>query len=309
MATAFPISIVVPVYNRAGIVGRTLDSIAAQTFRPLHVVIVDNNSTDNTLSVITDWKAKLNDEQLAVDILQEPIAGACNARNAGLRAADSEYVMFFDSDDVMAPCHVERAMRIFEANPDADIVGWDVDSITLQGKHRRLIFGRNDYLFNHIFHASLSTQRFACRTDLIDKAGGWDPTIFGWDDYELGVRILLQNPKIIYAGTETTVIVHCQEESISGTEFASEPGKWEHSLDLCSRHLKDNRQALIWIDTRRIILAGHYRKEGNTKEGQRLKNEVLQRTGSLRKRLFYKFIYHLISLGGRGAARFVKLFL
>ncbi len=306
-----PITIVIPVYNRAGIVKRTLDSVAKQSFRPLHVILVDNASTDNTLDVLEQWKCEQEGNGLSVEILQEPVAGACNARNKGLEHVKSPYLMFFDSDDEMAPNHVERAMTLLENNPDADIVGWDVDCISLSGKHRKLIFAPNDFMFNHIFHASLSTQRYVCKTELINRVGRWDKAIFGWDDYELGVRMLLQNPQIIYAGSELTVTVHNLEQSITGIDFSSSPDKWEHPLDVCASHLQEaNRlDELKWIETRRIILAGHYLREGNNLEGNRLLGEVLERATSLKDRIFYKMACRYVAHGGRGVAILAKIFL
>ena len=97
------ITIIVPVYNRAHLVGATLDSIAAQTLRPIHLVLVDNNSQDNTLKVLLDFKKRHQSDDFKVTVLQETRRGAAAARNCGLQEATTEWVMFFDSDDIMAP--------------------------------------------------------------------------------------------------------------------------------------------------------------------------------------------------------------
>ena len=70
------ISIIIPVFNRAGIVGRTLDSIAAQTLRPLNIILVDNNSSDNTLEVLTQWGKDNSTDDFKITILQEKKPGA-----------------------------------------------------------------------------------------------------------------------------------------------------------------------------------------------------------------------------------------
>ncbi|MDE6120284.1 MAG: glycosyltransferase family 2 protein, partial [Muribaculaceae bacterium] len=54
----FEITVVIPVYNRAGIVGRTLETLDAQVFQDFYVILVDNNSTDGTLEVLQQWAGK-----------------------------------------------------------------------------------------------------------------------------------------------------------------------------------------------------------------------------------------------------------
>lgn len=303
------ITIVIPVFNREKVVRRTLDSVAAQTFRPLNVILVDNGSVDGTLQLLNEWKDSVECDGFNVKVLEEPSAGACLARNRGLREVSTPYVMFFDSDDVMSPAHVDRAASVIMKNPDADVVGWDADCVSLSGKRRKLIFASENFLFNHIFHASLSTQRYICRTEFIRSAGGWNESVFGWNDYELGMRLLLRNPKIVYAGRERTVTVYSQEESITGTGFSMSQTKWEHSLDVCQMQLENAGlgRAVKWIETRRVILAGHYRKEGDDGAGERLVNEVLSRAVRLRDRMFYKMVYMFVACGGRGVAIMAKL--
>ena len=115
------ITIIVPVYNRAHLVGATLDSIAAQTLRPIHLVLVDNNSQDNTLKVLLDFKKRHQSDDFKVTVLQETRRGAAAARNCGLQEATTEWVMFFDSDDIMAPDLLESYARAVEKHADAEM--------------------------------------------------------------------------------------------------------------------------------------------------------------------------------------------
>ena len=70
------ISIIVPVFNRSTIVTDTLDSIAAQTERPLALIIVDNNSTDDSLAVVTQWAVRHESPDFSVTVLSETTPGA-----------------------------------------------------------------------------------------------------------------------------------------------------------------------------------------------------------------------------------------
>ena len=301
------LTIVIPIFNREKIVKATLDSVASQSLRPLNVILVDNNSSDNTLNVLEDWKRQVESSEFRVTVLCEKKPGATAARNRGLKEVTTPYTMFFDSDDLMSPSHAQRAVDAFTQNPHLDIVGWDVEVITLEGTSARLRFCDKNTLYNHIFHTTFATQRFAARTELFRKVGGWNESLLVWDDYELGVKIQLSNPTIKKLIGETTVKVVSQQESITGTDFSSKSSYWECALNATDKVLDNARCFSMkkYIEVRRIILAGFYEQEGNHADAQRLLGEVLSRSGWYR-RLIMRFFYYIISHGGRGIALLAK---
>ena len=217
------ITIIIPVHNRAGIVGKTLESIRQQSFRPLSVILVDNNSTDNTHELLRQWKAAVEAPDMQVTVTSESIPGATAARNRGLGLATTPYVMFFDSDDIMAPNHVERAMNAFRQHPSADIIGWDCGINTISGKHITRGFYTADLIWNCIMFGSMATQRYAMRTSFARQAGGWDNDMPGWNDIEFGIRLLLQQPVIIKAGDAITVETYRHPQSSTRTTCSSTP--------------------------------------------------------------------------------------
>lgn len=260
-----PITIVIPVYNRAHIVRRTLDSVACQTVAPARIVIVDNNSTDTSLSTVRDWASGRHN----VTVLSESTPGACAARNCGLRAVSSEWTMFFDSDDVMSPRHVEDFTCAIGEHPEAEVIGRDVYLRSLDGTSRRLYFRDGGVpMFHHLFRGCLSSQRYIARTRLFREAGGWNESLPGWDDYELGVRVLLRNPRIITLGGEPTATVMQQEQSLTGLSFTAHPERWERSLEAIHTHFlalpapsAARAKYLRWLDARAMILAAQYESE------------------------------------------------
>ena len=119
------LSIVIPIYNRAEIVCRTLNSIAAQEcIEKCKIILVDNNSTDNTIDVLSQWKDSPAAAHLDVTILSEHKPGAAAARNCGFNAVDTPWVMFFDSDDEMLPSLIADILDTINTKSDFDIVGW-----------------------------------------------------------------------------------------------------------------------------------------------------------------------------------------
>lgn len=280
VATASRLTVVVPVYNRADIVGRTLDSLAAQTLRPLTLVLVDNNSTDGSLSVLERWAAARRSPSLDVSVLSETLPGAAAARNRGLEAVTTPYVMFFDSDDFMAPGLTAAVMRAFDRPSHPDIVTWDID-IELPGgtlRRQRADVRPSRLMFNALVHGKLSTARYAARTELVRRAGGWDTTVRAWDDMELSVRLLLENPVVGRLGTDAPQVTALfTPGSITHTTMSQVPDpRLEHALDCCTASLAraGRSAALRWVDYRRALLAAEYARAGATAQARRLLADI-----------------------------------
>ena len=307
------ITIIVPVYNRAHIVEATLNSICAQTHRPLHLILVDNNSQDNTLQVLLDFKKRHHADDLRVTVLQETRRGAAAARNCGLQEATTEWVMFFDSDDIMAPDLLESYARAVDRNPDADMVVTRVAVKPVEGKVRQLPYFESDFFANHLLHCTLSTVRYIVRRRCVMNAGGWNAALPVWDDYELGVRLLLQMPSIAFVGDRCRVTVISGEESISGLDFSSRHEGCEKSLDAIeqaiakSAHPASERLLKI-VDYRRVVLAANYAHEGYGKLANPLYGKVIRKyVSSPVLSTLFAIAYEYVSRGGRGFGRLIRL--
>lgn len=303
------VSVVIPVLNREDLVTRCLDSVWAQTLRPLDVIVVDNNSTDGTLQRVADWgdarSAFSPDSDFRLRILTEPTPGASAARNRGLAEVETEYTIFFDSDDEMMPVLAESALA---AIGDADIVYWRGDVVGIDGWVTQKPFHRGDLLMRHVYNALLSTQLYMARTSVFRDAGGWNEEAAVWNDWEIGFRILLGGPRAV-ALDETLTRIHAQRESITGTSFSGRAGEWERTLDIMvadversglgPRARKRLRRMLLY---RGAILAAHYRAEGAEADADRLMDRILDcdMIGFVRK-TWLCFLHHYTALGGRGA--------
>lgn len=127
-------SIVVPTYNRAHLIGKTLQTILQQKFTDFEVLVVDDGSKDNTADVVKQF----DDER--IQYLQKANAERGAARNYGAARARGSYVNFFDSDDLMLPHHlsVAKAMISQGNNPEFFHLGYEhrVDDGTLLGIHK-----------------------------------------------------------------------------------------------------------------------------------------------------------------------------
>ena len=101
---AAKVSLIVPVYNVEAYLGKCLESCSAQTLNDLEIICVDDGSTDNSGKILDEYA---KEESRAVVIHKEN-GGLSSARNAGIRAASGEWIMFLDSDDYLEPNACER---------------------------------------------------------------------------------------------------------------------------------------------------------------------------------------------------------
>lgn len=123
------ISIIIPSYNRGYIIGRTIDSILKQTHQDWECIVADDKSTDNTKDVIERYS--VNDNRIRY-MLNNRSKGAQGARNTGILASTGEWVVLFDSDNVMHPDFLEKCVDVLKSG-NIDVVNtWSnvIDSKT-----------------------------------------------------------------------------------------------------------------------------------------------------------------------------------
>ncbi len=102
-------SVIIPAYNRADLIGQTLDSVLAQSFRDFEIIVVDDGSTDNTVEALSAYAGRIK-------LLRQENQGPSAARNHGLRHAAGEYVAFLDSDDLWFPWTLATFKQAIDAH-------------------------------------------------------------------------------------------------------------------------------------------------------------------------------------------------
>lgn len=104
------VSVIVPVYNAERYLAEALESLFAQTYRPVEIIAVDDGSTDGSADLLTEYSDR-------IVTLRQPNAGPAAARNAGLARAQGEFISFQDADDRLHPRKLERQVAQLEAHP------------------------------------------------------------------------------------------------------------------------------------------------------------------------------------------------
>lgn len=123
------ISIIVPVYNTEKYLAECLDSLVSQTYLDIEIILVNDGSSDNSRSICESYAG--NDKRIR--LINKRNCGAGSARNAGLRIAKGEYVLFCDSDDTIRPDTVEKVTDT-AVNSGVDIVMFGAVTITESGE-------------------------------------------------------------------------------------------------------------------------------------------------------------------------------
>lgn len=198
------ISIVVPTYNRADLIEKTIHSVLEQTYFNFELIIVDDGSTDNTQSVVNPY---LVDDRIQYHKIKNSERGA--ARNFGVKKSSGSYITFLDSDDIFLPWHLETAAEKIKLaeNPPAFHLSYEmlhpdgrVDSVP------SLPSPVNDKLLEGNF---LSCMGVFLRRDIAQKNPfDEDRQLSGSEDYELWMRIAARIPILAFPEVTSRLINH-----------------------------------------------------------------------------------------------------
>jgi glycosyltransferase involved in cell wall biosynthesis len=198
------VSVIIPCYGQAAYLEEAIESVLAQTYAQLEVVVVDDGSPDNAarLAARFPW----------VRCVRQPNAGLAAARNTGIRESEGELLVFLDADDRLLPRALEAGVEELRAHPAAAFAFGRYRRVAADG--RRL---ENDEqprpeadpysVFLRYNYAGIpATGVF--RRSALEEAGNFDETVRGAEDYDLNLRLARQFPVRPYADEVVEYRVH-----------------------------------------------------------------------------------------------------
>ena len=166
------VTCIVPVFNGERFISEALASIAAQTHRPLQIVVVDDGSNDATAAIVAAHAQ-------AVEYHVQENAGPAAARNRGIRMARGEFVGFLDADDLWHPAKLSVQLERFRARPQLDYCVTHVQNFHARGPERLPV---GQALPGYV------TQTLLARRSLFDSAGLFDESLAHASETEWFVR-------------------------------------------------------------------------------------------------------------------------
>lgn len=184
------VSVIIPTYNRADLIVESLESVLAQTYTNLEVIVVDDGSTDQTRSVLEPYAGKIK-------YIRQANLGVSAARNRGLQEASGEFVAFQDSDDLWLAGKLEWQVEFLLKNLQYDLVcgngvfltderlyidGKRLDAFRKEGLNLKTV-----YLNGHVPPPTILVRKEAAV-----KVGGFDPRLSVVEDWDFLLRFLLE---------------------------------------------------------------------------------------------------------------------
>jgi glycosyltransferase involved in cell wall biosynthesis len=206
------ISIVIPCYNCYDCIDRAFNSILVQTFKDIEVILVDNNSTDNTYQKLLALK---NDHPELVKVFKEDKKGAPAARNKGLMHAKGEYIQFLDADDQLKPHKLETQYNIAKSEGAEIVIGNHVLQYNIDGEIKSHVKYAETNCWEGLVTSNLGiTSANLWNKRSVIKAGGWDNDLTSSQEYDLLFRLLKNDAKFAFDKSVQTII-HKSANSIS----------------------------------------------------------------------------------------------
>lgn len=205
------VSVVIPTYKRPFYLKRAIDSVLAQDYQNIEIIVVDDNDADTDFRIETEEVLKsYSDVENVIYLKHEMNKNGSAARNTGLKYASGQYIMFLDDDDEILPARIRLQVDLMEKLDSTwgacytkykKIKGKDnlqVSSETRQGELYVEALMRSIYIG--------SGSNLLVRKSIADEIGGYDESFKRNQDFEFLTR-LLENYKLAYID-ECTLIVH-----------------------------------------------------------------------------------------------------
>lgn len=269
------VSVVVPTYNRADGLAVTIESVLAQTLTEFELIIVDDSSTDDTETVVSQY-----DDDRITYIRHEHNRGGSAARNTGIDTARGKYVALLDSDDVWAPEKLERQIALLESRSDEWVAAYCGFERQRTGANSRLralfdavlppserpgIEGGEELVAESLLLRGFSTggsSTLLVRRDVVKRMGGFDESFERQQDWEFRNRVVREG-KLAYVDE---VLMTKRESNAPAAETVER--SISHYLDTFSTEVRTLEDAGYDVTGRHLYLIScAFFSEGKFREG------------------------------------------
>jgi GT2 family glycosyltransferase len=194
--TSVSASVIIPHHNRSAFVREALESVRAQTVKPIEIILVDDHSAPEHLKAIQELAG------MATILSVPQNLGLAGARNFGAQHATGEWLAFLDDDDIYLPDKLERQFRYVDAHPNVIAVGGALTMVTPDGRKEHWggkVTGKVT-LVDAFRHTASMAQSLLIRRDAFMALGGFDARLRYLEDYEFGIRAVASGREMHFMG-------------------------------------------------------------------------------------------------------------
>ncbi len=184
------VTICIPSFNREDLVGETLESLLAQTLPEWEAIVVDDGSTDTAMAVVSEYARR--DSRIRLLERGRGPKGACTCRNIAVEHAVGRYVLFLDTDDLLAPFALAQRVQVLDDNSGLDFAIFPM--LLFRGepasadRQWNIDTGEDDLIRLLKLDPICQGTGTLWRRDSFVRVGGWDETLHVWQDIELHLR-------------------------------------------------------------------------------------------------------------------------
>jgi glycosyltransferase involved in cell wall biosynthesis len=167
------VSVIIAVYNGQEYLSSTIESVLHQTYEHFELIIVDDGSTDNSLTILTEYKS----QDSRIKLITQSNQGVSAARNTAIQESKGEWIFLMDQDDIAMSNRLERQLKFIKENPDVTVASYQAYLIT--DNHRVIgVTGcrpTSREQFKHMLseNSSFAINWPAIRKDVVVEAGGY----------------------------------------------------------------------------------------------------------------------------------------
>lgn len=210
------VSVIIPTYNRAHLIERSIRSVLDQTYQDFELIVVDDGSTDNTEEIV----ARFGDDRLRYIRHNQSSGSPAAPTNTGIKAARGEYIAVQDSDDEWLPGKLEKQMQVFNnASAEVGIVYTDMWRVSEDGKkeyyHSPRIMPEEGIIYRDALGyrvMCIGTGTLVIKKECFNKAGLFDEKLPMLIDTELLIRMSrcyyfyhIEEPLVNYFATASSI--------------------------------------------------------------------------------------------------------
>ena len=182
------IDVIIPTYNREASVKRAIDSVLNQSYKNFFLIIVDDGSTDQTKSLLENYK-----DHPQIKILNQENRGVSAARNFGISNSNSEWIAFLDSDDEWLPHKLQTQVEFVKKNLEYSFIHseeiWYRNNVRVNPKLKHSK-NSNDLFLRSLEFCLISPSTVLMKRDLFNKYGPFNEDFVVCEDFDLWNKIL-----------------------------------------------------------------------------------------------------------------------